>query len=157
MVLSAFQIAKRAFVKVLVAFAAQYQVTLTVNRDSADKDVLAAYRRLVKKVHPDKGGKKDDQQKLQAARDDWDAAATTAGKRGRPNNAKASKVEPTSEPLQDVAEKSTYTVQAQGVLLTYHGLRDQSHWREFVLFSKRTCGSGKFWRTLALAYTTLCS
>ena len=38
MVLSALQIAKTAFVKVLLAFAAQYQVTLTVNRDSAKNE-----------------------------------------------------------------------------------------------------------------------
>ena len=134
MVLSAFQIAKRAFVKILLTFAAQYQVSLAVTRDSADKEVLAAYRRLVKRVHPDKGGKKEDQQKLQAAKDDFDAAVANACKRGRPTKPDGKRVDPKCERLQDVAEKSTYTVQAQGVLLTYHGLRDHGHWREFVCF-----------------------
>ena len=73
MVLSAVQIAKRAFVKILLAFAIQYQVSVNVSRDSADKDILAAYRRVVKKVHPDKGGKKEDQQKLQDAKRMGDA------------------------------------------------------------------------------------
>ena len=68
MVLSAVQIATRAFVKILLARAAQYQVSLKVSRDSAGKDILAAYRRAAKKVHPDKGGKKEDQQKLQDAK-----------------------------------------------------------------------------------------
>ena len=72
MVLSAAQVAKRAFVRILLAFATQYQVSLSVSRDSADKDILAAYRRLVKKVHPDKGGKKEDQQKLQDAKVEWE-------------------------------------------------------------------------------------
>ncbi len=62
MVLSAVQIATRAFVKILVAFAAQYQVSVTITRDSSEKDSLAAYRRVVKKVHPDRGGKTEDQQ-----------------------------------------------------------------------------------------------
>ena len=73
MVLSAVQIAKRAFVKILLAFATQCQVSVNVSRDSADKDILAAYRRVVKKVHPDKGGKKEDQQKLQDAKRMGDA------------------------------------------------------------------------------------
>ena len=38
MVFNALQIAKRAFVKVLLAFAAQYQVTLTVKPDSAKNE-----------------------------------------------------------------------------------------------------------------------
>ena len=42
MVASAVQLAKRAFLKVLLAFAAQYVVLVNVNRDSPDKDVMAA-------------------------------------------------------------------------------------------------------------------
>ena len=80
MVLSAVQIATRAFVKLLLAFAAQYKVAVTISRDSAEKDILAAYRRVVKKAHPDKGGKKEDQQKLQDATVDWESAGRCYGK-----------------------------------------------------------------------------
>ena len=80
MVLSAIHIATRAFVKILVAFAAQYQVAATISRDSSEKDILATYRRVVKKVHPDKGGKKEDQQKLQDATVDWESAGRCYGK-----------------------------------------------------------------------------
>ena len=55
MPVSALQKVKRVFVKVLLSTAVAYQVTLTVNRESADEALLAAYRQVVKKAHPDKG------------------------------------------------------------------------------------------------------
>ena len=70
MVASAAQLATRAFVKLLLAFASQYAVLLQLSRDSPDKEVLAAFRRVSKKEHPDKGGSKDAEQKLNAARDE---------------------------------------------------------------------------------------
>ena len=53
-------LAKRAFIRVLLAFAAQYAVGVTVNRDSTDAEIVKAYRRVVRKVHPDKGGRDED-------------------------------------------------------------------------------------------------
>ena len=67
---SAKDVAKRAFVALLLALAVVHSLAVKVNRESDDKDVLAAYRRVVLKVHPDnKGGKKKDFQKLQAAKE----------------------------------------------------------------------------------------
>ena len=56
MPLSLLQRAKRAFVSVLLKLALDYGVAADVNRDSDDKVILQSYRRVVKKVHPDKGG-----------------------------------------------------------------------------------------------------
>ena len=131
MVLSAVQIATRAFVKILLAFAAQHQVSVTISRDSSEKDILGTYRRVVKKVHPDKGGKKEDHQKLQDAKVDWEAAVATARKRGRPTQAHAKKDDAATHVGLEVVEKGSYEVHARGVMLTYHGLRDQAHWLEF--------------------------
>ena len=39
---------------------------MKVNRDTEDQELLGAYRQVVKKAHPDKGGDKDKFQKLQA-------------------------------------------------------------------------------------------
>ena len=71
------QLAKRALVTLLLTFARQYQIPpLAINRDSSDKDVLNAFKKVARKVHPDKGGSKDDCQKLNNARDEWDKAPT---------------------------------------------------------------------------------
>ena len=108
MVLSAAQVAKRVFVRILLAFATQYQVSLSVSRDSADKDILAACRRRVKKVHPDNGGKKEDQQKLQDAKVEWEAAATNVRKgAGRPRQSQARAEDAAAEDIVDVVEKGT--------------------------------------------------
>ena len=63
------QMAKRALVKVLLVLAAKYLVTLSLNRDSTDAVVRAGYKRMLLKVHHDKGGDKTDAQMLQEARE----------------------------------------------------------------------------------------
>ena len=50
--------AKRAFVSVLLKLAVDYGVAADVNRESDDKTISQAYRRVVRKVHPNKGGSK---------------------------------------------------------------------------------------------------
>ena len=59
------QSAKRAFVRVLTALGRSYGVPVAVTQDSTDACLLRAYRRLLLKVHPDKGGRKADAQRLQ--------------------------------------------------------------------------------------------
>ena len=51
--------AKRAFVTVLLTLASACGIALEVPRDSEDKLLLDACRRVARKVHPDKGGDKD--------------------------------------------------------------------------------------------------
>ena len=47
---------KRALVSLLKTLAGIYAVTLNVTRESSDKDVSSAYRKLSRKTHPDRGG-----------------------------------------------------------------------------------------------------
>ena len=55
------QAAKRELVKLLLALAVAYSLGgVTLNRDATDQQILSLYRRVVKKVHPDKGGSKQD-------------------------------------------------------------------------------------------------
>ena len=49
---------KRALVSVLLSLASAYCIITEINRDSEDDAILGAYRRVAKKVHPDKGGTK---------------------------------------------------------------------------------------------------
>ena len=73
--MSPLQLAKRALVTLLVALARQYSIpALPINRDSPDKAVLTAFRKVARKVHPGKGGCRDDAWKLNNARDAWEPA-----------------------------------------------------------------------------------
>ena len=60
MALSSLAAATRALVSVLLVLSRSYLLVLTVNRDSSPEQLLQAYRKVLLKVHPDKGGKKDD-------------------------------------------------------------------------------------------------
>ena len=57
MVASAVQVAKRALVSLLLALAQQYAVQIQLKREDDDSLVEAAFRKVVKRTHPDKGGK----------------------------------------------------------------------------------------------------
>ena len=85
MVLSGPTQAKRALVKVLLTLAAVYSVRLTVSRDSPDDEVLRAFKRVLLKAHPDKGGLLAHSQDLNAKKEAWDKARQKQGqKAGRP-------------------------------------------------------------------------
>jgi hypothetical protein len=56
MVHSSLEVATRVLVSVLLVLARSYLVVLEVNRDSPPEQVLKSYRKVLLKVHPDKGG-----------------------------------------------------------------------------------------------------
>ena len=86
MALSCVAAATRAFVAVLLLLARRYELVLEVNRDSSPERVVKAYRKLLLKTHPDEGGRKEDAQNLQAAREKWESARKgSSGKAGRPS------------------------------------------------------------------------
>ena len=74
---------KRAFVKILLSLAVAYNVAVPLNRDSAVHAVHAAYRKVILRVHSDKGGSVVDTQRLQAAKELWDKAKNAKGTPGR--------------------------------------------------------------------------
>ena len=51
---SAIDRAKRALVVLLKHLATVYGVTVSVTRDSADKDIRRAYRQVSRRAHPDR-------------------------------------------------------------------------------------------------------
>ena len=75
MVLSGPQVAKRAFIKLILALAASYTVSVLLTRESTDSQVVSAFRRLVKRAHPDKGGRTEDVQRLNSAKEEWEKAS----------------------------------------------------------------------------------
>ena len=139
MPLSAYEKAKRAFVSVLLLLSRSYHVPLEVTRESPDPELLKAYRRLARATHPDKGGQKEDQQRLNAARDRWaDARSERRCGAGRPGGAADGEAE--QGPLLPTAEpgKKEFRINAPAVMLTYQGVKDLAQWRRFVDFTRAT-------------------
>ena len=152
MVASAVQVAKRALVSLLLALAHQYGVCVKVTRESPDPLVEKAFRCIIKKVHPDKGGCVEHAQQLQRAREEWQTVKGRKDPGGRPAQASAKSL---------VGKKETgrqgYRIRSVAVLLTYHGVQ-QDQWPAFLTFvrdhvahwgvekwcaSMETCSSGK--------------
>ena len=48
--------AKRLLVSLLLRLAVAYNIVINISRDSPDAAILAAFRKVTLKVHPDKGG-----------------------------------------------------------------------------------------------------
>ena len=84
MPVSTCQAAKRSLVTLLLNLARHYQIKLTISRDSCDKDVSKAYKKVALKAHPDKGGRDGDASKLNAARDVWEDAKKSSGPQPQP-------------------------------------------------------------------------
>ena len=74
MPLSPLEKAKRTFVSLLLLLARAHGLALGISRESLDPAVLTAFRRVSRKVHPDRGGSLAESQRLNAARDCWDEA-----------------------------------------------------------------------------------
>ena len=75
MPVSPLQAAKRALVTLLLALAAAYNIAIAINRESEDEAIKKAFRRVILKAHPDKGGTASDFRSLNDAREAWTAAA----------------------------------------------------------------------------------
>ena len=99
---SASDLAKRALVTLVRLLAGIHCITTDVKRDSPVEGVRQAYRALSRKVHPDRGGTGEDQQKLNAAYEKRSKLLEGKCPAGHPNTAKQEQVQssiPTS--LQD--------------------------------------------------------
>ena len=66
---SAIDLAKRALVILLKSLAMSYGLELGLARDSPDNAIRNAYRKVSRKVHPDRGGDAEQQKALNRARD----------------------------------------------------------------------------------------
>ena len=128
---SAFQLAVRAFLKVLLQLAQTYHLTLDITRDSEEHKFLQAFRKVAKKTHPDKGGNAIDFRRLQEVREQWERARTADRSWGR-RWEKMQHAEDDS--LVPVQKKSVYRIRGASTLLTYHGFTDKEQWPLFLSF-----------------------
>lgn len=122
----------------MLSLATLYSVLLSLSRDGTDAEVRAGYKKLIRKVHPDKRGKTEDAQKLQAAKDMWDDAKEKATPGGRPRQCGARSANAGEEQQADNMEvadpeqaRKAYRIQSGAVLLTCNGVRDFAQWRRF--------------------------
>ena len=75
--------ATRAFVKVLLTVARVCEIALSVNRDSCEKDLVKAYKRVALRAHLDKGGTDEHFRTLQDAKEKWEVPRATKADRPR--------------------------------------------------------------------------
>jgi curved DNA-binding protein CbpA len=101
------QSAKRAFVTVLLALAVAYSLVLGITRDSNDASIVKAYRRILLRAHPDKGGSTSDAQKLQESREAWEATRKASGTKGRPKGTSTSSGQSPGAAQDEVADPRT--------------------------------------------------
>ena len=74
--------AKRTLVRLIKCIAAMYSVVILLTRESTDVEVRAAFKKVARKAHPDKGGTPEHQKALNAARDTWENALGASRGRG---------------------------------------------------------------------------
>ena len=136
---------KRKLVSLLRNLGVSYGETLNVTRESTDLQVKAAHRKILLRVHPDRGGCTADAQRLNEAWEKWTKTLAAVVKQGRPFKNRptgAGEVgiadtitEQATEPIQDVfSERAEYRVCGEAVLLTYQSFVDRSTWKEFLGF-----------------------
>ena len=151
-------VAKRELVKVLRELAAKYSVSVSLTRESSNKDVEKAFRKVSGKAHPDKGGLLADFQKLSATNDVWQDLLKNAGSRGRPTQAEPrTKPKPGDATTLGVPEKTNvFSVRSQAVLLTFQGFSEDlavflPTWERFVAFveAEQKRWGVKFWTATA--------
>ena len=126
------QLAKCAFVMVLMTVATAYRVGGAPNRDSDDAQLVAFYRKLLLKAHPDKGGRNEDFQGLQSAREAWEDAKQRAAPRGRPSASSDQLVAVGGQQGAGAAR-----VRGVAVLLTYSGRWSVARWKKFLVFVQK--------------------
>ena len=158
---SAMDKAKRVLVTLLRSLAGIYGVVVGLTRESTEVEVKAAYKKVSRRAHPDRGGTPEHQTALNAARDVWEEALR--GKKGhggeRALKRPAGKTVPSL--AADSSEASGYRFQGLGVLLTYQKVSDTGCWQAFFWTTSRCgwshgrSGSGvPRWRRTAMERTT---
>ena len=124
---SPYDAARRAFVTLLLQLGRFYKLALDVRRESPDSVILAAFRKVARAAHPDKGGRPADQQRLNVARDLFEEARSGRQRgAGRPAQSGAAGEGGAHGPVLPMAEKKRkeFRINAFACLLTYQSFSD---------------------------------
>ena len=130
------QQARRAFIKLILVLAVSYTLEVGLHQSSLDSQVTAAFRKIVKRVHPDKGGSTEHVQQLHAAKDAWDQARRHSKvgrpkeKQGDPAKKVGGKAVSGSAGSADAGQEGKdYNLETSAVLFTYHGFTSIDQWK----------------------------
>jgi hypothetical protein len=134
--------AKRILVTLLKSLAAAYGFVLGLTRESGDKDVQKAFKKVLGKVTGEGGSNVVARRKsLNAARDAWqDAVQQARGQHGGKSGRNADQNTGGEEVLEAAAWEERrapgagFRVRSRGVLLTYQKFPDTSVWERFLGF-----------------------
>ena len=150
MALSQLEKAKRAFVSLLLLLARTHGLSPGISRESPDPALLPAFRRVSRKVHPDRGGSLTESQRLNAARDSWDEARRSAPGPGRPTPQQRGGARSSEQVLLSTVSiaKGGYRIHSVAMLLTYRGSKECAPWCRFTAFVSRQLQQwkAKHWR-----------
>lgn len=142
--------ARRALVTLLKSLAGFYCVVVFLTRQSTDVEVSAAFKKVARKAHPDKGGAPEHQKALNAARDAWQDALRAGKNYGgdRKSNSAQNKSATTSLNVMEARKDSTgFRFQGVGVLLTYQKFPEAGCWQTFLdhVAARLILWKVKFW------------
>jgi curved DNA-binding protein CbpA len=129
---SAIDKAKRVLVTVLKSLAGIYAVAIGLTRESTEVEVKAAYKKVSRRAHPDRGGTSEHQKALNAARDEWEEALRASKGRGGDCTKKKPAGQTVPPLAADPSEATGYRFQSLGVLLTYQKFSDAGCWQAFL-------------------------
>ena len=155
---------------VMIRLSTKHRLTKKLNTKTSQKEGKLVYKRLLKKVHPDKGGDDADFKELRAA---WEAVEK-AGSAGGGRPARDGGTRPAAQPAQpkrsapggDVCTASTaltsfachpcgdcsaeggnFRVHCKAALFTYNGLSSWEDWLAFLNYVK-----SELIKTMAVLY-----
>ncbi len=152
---------RQAFEELLAVVAdlcMKHRLRRKVTKKICQADVVKAYRALLLKVHPDKGGDPEEFKRLEQAKVRFDAAGSASG--GRPATPDTAPPKPERSPPKAAAtdhggmcaastalatllgdpcahcdaERGNFRVQSTAALFTYNGLGAWEDWAAFVAF-----------------------
>ena len=121
----------------LKSIAVIYGLVAGLTRESTDVQVRAAYKKVSRKAHPDKGGAEEHIKAMNAARDTWEEALRAGTGRGKGKRRDAPNGPPDAA-ASAMAQRAAvaYRFEGLGVLLTY-----QKFSHEVALGSHKTLAS----------------
>ena len=135
--------------KLLLAIAREFALTLSVTRDAPDDEVKKAFRKVIVRIHPDKpGGSEEQTKKLNDAWSKWQGSQRA---RGRPSANASSSTHSELGVRRGVRKRPAgnleYRIRGFAVLLTYQGVPGVAVWVSFVTFVREKVMSWrvKYW------------